>query len=52
MAKNISKRALKEIVENAQTWCDHDIPNDHAQGHCDYVVITQEEITQILEDAS
>lgn len=50
MSKAISKTALKELIALAEEYCDHP-EDDHAKGHCDYVVISQTDLSALLEDA-
>lgn len=51
MSKAISKTALRELVAAAGEHCDH-TAEDHEPGYCDYVVVSQSELSDLLEDAS
>lgn len=52
MSKPVRKRDLQELVNQAEEYfCDHP-QGEHKRGHCDFLLISPEDITQLLEEAS
>ena len=50
MSRPVRKRDLQALVDNAAMFCDH-VEGEHAPGHCDLLLISPGEITQLLEES-